>query len=81
MGRGDFPALALSARPAVETEGLGTRAPQAVGPTSAPAGGDLLGQRVKYPCLPAIVPGAEAMALSKIDIALALMEPLVWWRT
>lgn len=46
MGRGDFPALALSARPAVETEGLGTRAPQAVGPTSAPAGGDLLGQRV-----------------------------------
>lgn len=36
---------------------------------------------IKYPCLPAIVPGAEAMALSKIDIALALMEPLVWWRT
>lgn len=36
---------------------------------------------IKYPYLPAIVPGAEVMALSKIDIALALMEPLVWWRT
>lgn len=45
-GQRRLPGHLLSARLATESEGLGTRAPRTVGPTLAPAGGGLLGQRV-----------------------------------